>query len=92
MMAYAASGIQLLHYTVFQYQETTPVSMSQLKPGDLIYYAFNFNDISTIHHVALYVGNGLMIEAPHTGAWVRVSPIGRPDLFAAGRPPGVSWG
>jgi cell wall-associated NlpC family hydrolase len=54
--------------------------MSQLAPGDLVFYG------SPIHHVGMFVGNGTMIEAPHTGAFVRYSSIYRSDFVGASRP------
>ena len=45
--------------------------MSQLAPGDLLYWATDLSNPDTIHHVAIYLGNGRMLAAPHTGAFVR---------------------
>jgi peptidoglycan DL-endopeptidase CwlO len=45
--------------------------MSQLRAGDLIFYATDTSDPSTIWHVAIYSGGGRMIEAPRTGLQVR---------------------
>jgi cell wall-associated NlpC family hydrolase len=41
---------------------------------------------SPIHHVSMYIGNGQMVEAPHSGAQVRVVSTGRSDFVGAGRP------
>jgi len=86
MRAWQAGGVNLAHWTVAQFEETTPVSEASARPGDLVFYAYNLNDFRTIHHVALYLGGGLMIEAPFTGAFVRISTVDRPDLFGFGRP------
>ncbi len=86
MRAWQAAGVSLAHWTVAQYEQTQPVSLNALRPGDLIFYASNLSDPSTIYHVGLYVGNGQMIAAPYTGAVVRVESIQGPDLFGAGRP------
>jgi peptidoglycan DL-endopeptidase RipA len=43
---------------------------------------------TTIHHVGMYLGGGLMVEAPFTGASVRVTSIGRSDYVGAVRPTG----
>jgi cell wall-associated NlpC family hydrolase len=72
--------VSLPHYTTAQYDATTHVSLSQLQPGDLVFFGSDF------HHVGLYVGGGQMIEAPHTGADVRYASIYRSDLVAASRP------
>ena len=54
------------------------------RPG--VFYAYSLSDPATIHHVGLYIGDGLMIEAPHTGAVVRIASINRSDYFGATRP------
>jgi peptidoglycan DL-endopeptidase CwlO len=86
MRAWQAGGISLPHWSVAQYQVSTPVSPANARPGDLVFFAYDLNDFGSIHHVALYIGNGLMIEAPYTGATVRISSVDRPDLFAFARP------
>jgi cell wall-associated NlpC family hydrolase len=86
MMAWQAGGVQLPHWAIGQWQLSTPVSAAQARPGDLVFYAYNLNDYTTIHHVALYLGGGLIIEAPFTGADVRISNADRPDLFGYARP------
>ncbi len=86
MRAWQAGGISLPHWSVAQWQVSTPVSQSQARPGDLVFYAYNLSDYTSIHHVALYIGNGEMIEAPFTGANVRISSVDRPDLFGFARP------
>lgn len=87
MGAWASAGVYLPHYSVAQYAATRPVSASQLRPGDLVFWASNPANPSTIFHVGLYIGHGEMIHAPHTGAYVRVESIydwEMPDFF--GRP------
>jgi cell wall-associated NlpC family hydrolase len=75
MGAWAAAGVQLSHYSVSQYYETTRVSYSQLRPGDLIFWASDSSNPGTIFHVALYIGNGQMIQAPRTGRNVEVQSV-----------------
>lgn len=53
----------------------TPVPPSDLQPSDLIFYATDVADASTIYHVAMYVGNGTMIEAYGAGIPVRTTPV-----------------
>jgi cell wall-associated NlpC family hydrolase len=64
----------------------TPVPWDQVRPGDLVFFATDTGDITTVHHVALYVGGGLVVEAPRPGRNVRVAPVWQPGLFGAGRP------
>jgi len=79
---WAKAGVYLDHYTGSQWNEGRHVSQSELQPGDLVFFG------SDLHHVGIYVGNGNMIEAPHSGANVRVSPYNRPDYAGAVRPGG----
>jgi peptidoglycan DL-endopeptidase CwlO len=83
MMAWRKGGISLPHYSAAQYQQTKHITAGDLKAGDLVFWGTSPN---TIHHVALYIGNGQIIQAPHTGDVVKVSPLfaSAPDFF--GRP------
>jgi peptidoglycan DL-endopeptidase CwlO len=78
MWAWAHAGVYLPHSAAMQYSVTARVS--QLQPGDLMFFG------SPIHHVAMYVGGGQMVEAPYTGALVRVVSASRSDYVGAGRP------
>jgi cell wall-associated NlpC family hydrolase len=76
--AWRAGGKSLSHYTGAQYNETARVAISELQPGDLVFFG------SDLHHVGLYVGGGQMIEAPQTGEVVRYASIYRSDLVQSG--------
>jgi len=67
--AFAQEGIALPHYTGDLWNSGVHVARADLEPGDLVFF---FPDIS---HVGIYVGNGLMVDAPDFGAVVRVEPI-----------------
>jgi cell wall-associated NlpC family hydrolase len=69
MWAYQQVGISLPHFTVSQYNSGVHVSRSDLEPGDLIFF------FSNISHVGMYIGNGMMIDAPSFGEDVKVQPI-----------------
>ena len=69
MWAYQQVGISLPHFTVSQYNSGVHVSRNDLEPGDLIFF------FSNISHVGMYIGNGMMIDAPNSGAVVRVGPL-----------------
>jgi cell wall-associated NlpC family hydrolase len=71
MMAWAQAGVSLPHNAAEQYATTQHISRSQLEPGDLIYYDYGYG----ITHVAIYVGNGMAIHAPHTGTVVQYGQI-----------------
>jgi cell wall-associated NlpC family hydrolase len=66
MGAWAAGGKTLPHYSVAQYDVSTPISASERRPGDLVFWASS-SDPSSIYHVALYVGDDRIIHAPRTG-------------------------
>jgi peptidoglycan DL-endopeptidase CwlO len=77
--AYAQEGISLPHYTGSLWDEGMHVSRSDLQPGDLVFF---FQDIS---HVGIYIGNGLMVDAPSTGQNVQVQPVFWDDYVGAVR-------
>ncbi|GAA1798404.1 hypothetical protein GCM10009795_049860 [Nocardioides hankookensis] len=64
--AWGAGGTYLPHYSVAQYEQSTPISASQLQPGDLVFWGSS-SDPGSIYHVALYIGGGRIIQAPRTG-------------------------
>jgi len=70
MYVYARLGVALPHYTVSQYNYPTAVhvSRSELRPGDLVFFA-------GLGHVGIYIGNNKFIDAPHTGAVVRIESL-----------------
>ena len=70
--AWAQAGVRLSHYTGYQWNETSRVPLSDLQPGDLVFFG---DSGPTSHHVGLYVGNDMMIDAPNTGAYVRYDNI-----------------
>jgi peptidoglycan DL-endopeptidase RipA len=69
--AFAGVGIRLPHYSGYQALAGRRVPASQMRPGDLLFWATG----GRIHHVALYLGDGMMVEAPYSGARVRVAPV-----------------
>jgi peptidoglycan DL-endopeptidase RipA len=89
MEAWARAGVPLLHYTGYQWDEGPHVPLDQLQRGDLLFYATNNSDPGTIHHVGIYIGNGMMVDAPFTGARVRIDSIYQPGIpIGAVRPAG----
>src|SRR6266498_1785225 len=84
----ARSSPMLTCGPAFQWNAGPHVSMGELRAGDLVFFATSLSDPGTIHHVGMYIGRGLMVEAPFTGANVRVSSIGRADYIGTTRPTG----
>ncbi len=66
MGAWQRGGTSLPHYSVAQYDASTPISAGELEPGDLVFWGSSSSS-SSIYHVALYIGDGRMIHAPRTG-------------------------
>ena len=64
------------------------VRRGALRPGDLVFFAYRPGDWRSVHHVAVYVGGGRMVEAPHSGALVRLASVDRSGWFGAARPLG----
>lgn len=69
--AFAGVGYSLPHYSGYQAEAGRKVPLSQKAPGDMLFWATN----GRIHHVALYIGNGQMVEAPYSGSRVRVTSV-----------------
>lgn len=86
MVAWAHAGVALLHWTGYQWIEGPRVPLGNLQRGDLVFYATDTSDPATIHHVGIYIGNGMMVDAPYTGAFVRIDSIYDPGLIGAVRP------
>ena len=87
LRAYQACGMQLPRTSRDQWWHGARVwNVSDLQPGDLVFYAYNTADPATIHHVGIYIGAGNMIDAPYTGATVRITPFLRGDFIGAVRP------
>lgn len=82
MYAWEAAGVSLPHYSVSQFYDTTPISESELEPGDLVFY--NNGNGPQPGHVTMYVGNGQVVAADYPGTDVRVESLthdGTPMAF-----------
>jgi cell wall-associated NlpC family hydrolase len=66
--SYRQAGINLERTTYGQIDDGVPVPPSQIRPGDLVFPHSG--------HVQMAIGNGMVVEAPHAGATVRISPLG----------------
>ncbi|MFC4912210.1 NlpC/P60 family protein [Actinomadura gamaensis] len=88
LYAWNKAGIRLDHWTGTQWTSGPHVPLGRLRAGDLVFFARDTSDPDTIHHVGIYIGRGRMVEAPYTGATVRISSIWRGDLIGATRPAG----
>jgi len=98
--AYRRVGLLLPHNASLQYllgvQQDVAIGLdgpdpyAQLQPGDLVFFTDTPGSADGIHHVGLYAGDGQMVDAPHSGAVVRVesiqTPYWRRQFFGATRP------
>lgn len=75
--AWGSAGVSLAHFAGTQLTEGVRVAVNQLLPGDLIMFG------ADLHHVGMYLGAGYMVDAPHTGAYVRIEKVASFGDFAA---------
>jgi cell wall-associated NlpC family hydrolase len=69
MMAWAQAGVALPHSASAQYAMTPRVAISDLQPGDLLFF------YSDIHHVGMYIGGGMFVNAENPSVGIRVQPL-----------------
>lgn len=84
--AWGQAGVSIPRVSQSQYDWTIPVSRGELRPGDLVFFDRSGTG-NQIHHVAMYIGGGDVIEAPYTGENVRINStaLNRSDLIGYGR-------
>nr|WP_313675972.1 NlpC/P60 family peptidoglycan endopeptidase RipA [Mycolicibacterium sp.] len=70
LYAFAGAGIKLPHYSGSQYEMGRKIPSAQMRRGDVLFWGPGGSQ-----HVAIYLGNGQMIEAPYTGSFVKISPV-----------------
>ena len=80
MYSWAAAGVSLPHSSSAQYGVVRHVAISDLQPGDLVFY------YSPISHVGIYIGGGRIIDAPYPGLSVHITGLHSMPLVGAGRP------
>ena len=79
MYVFGNLGAVLPHSSLSQSTLGSAVPLDELLPGDLLFF------YNPVHHVGIYVGGGNMIDAPGTGAFVRIEKAGRSTLTGARR-------
>jgi peptidoglycan DL-endopeptidase CwlO len=81
MMAYRAAGLYIPRTSQEQWLYGKRIPSADVQPGDLVFFAGSDGTITAPGHVGIVIGKGMMIDAPFTGAFVRVEPYGEvPDL------------
>lgn len=91
MLSWRAAGLSIEHAATAQWEESAPVGLSHLAPGDLLFYHFAHDGSTAITHVVMYVGSGpygkaTVIQAAQQGTVVSYAPIFFGGLVSAGRP------
>jgi peptidoglycan DL-endopeptidase CwlO len=91
LQAYRSVGITLPRVSRQQYRAGAMLPVEQAQPGDLLFWAYDESNPATIHHVAMYIGDGKIVEAQQTGVPVHVRPVrwGEAELMAQAVRPGV---
>src|SRR4029077_4000745 len=86
MWALAQSGVNVPHNSVAQFNSSlgAPVSMSNLKAGDVVYGPGSDGTLAKPGHEAMYIGNGMVVEAPQTGKNVRTISLADWIQYAGG--------
>jgi cell wall-associated NlpC family hydrolase len=80
MTAWAQAGVSLPHSSSAQMSSGTPVSQSQLRPGDLVFY------YSPVSHVGMYIGNGQIVNAENPSVGVKITGVNSMPYAGAVRP------
>lgn len=91
LQAYRSVGITLPRVSRQQFRAGALLPVEQAQPGDLLFWAYDTSDPNTIHHVAMYLGDGKIVEAQQTGVPVHIRPVrwGEAELMAQAVRPGV---
>jgi cell wall-associated NlpC family hydrolase len=84
--AYYQAGISIPRNSIAQYESLPHVSADNLQRGDLVFWATNTSSPGTIHHVAIYLGGGSIIEAPESGLTVRITSMRWRGFIGGARP------
>ena len=71
--SYAMAGVALPRTSREQARVGKAVDLPDLLPGDLLFWAYNPADLATVHHVAIYLGDGKIVQAPQPGEFVEVT-------------------
>ncbi|MCZ2830343.1 NlpC/P60 family protein [Modestobacter sp. VKM Ac-2986] len=84
--AYAQAGVAIPRNSRAQYAALPKVSRSDLQRGDLVFWATNTSSPATIHHVAIYLGDDRILEAPQSGSRIRETSMRWGGFIGGARP------
>nr|WP_246281858.1 C40 family peptidase [Fodinicola acaciae] len=85
LYAWAQVGVRLPHTASGQHRLGRPVPPGAERPGDLVFFHTTGDPPDYYHHVGIAIGGGLMIDAPHSGATVRIEPVWPAEYAGARR-------
>lgn len=83
--SFAQAGITLPRTAAEQYLTGPRLALADAQPGDLLFWTYDPSDPTFVDHMAIYLGNGMMVVAPHTGLDVEVVPVPTADFAGAVR-------
>lgn len=81
--SYRQAGILMPRVAAEQFLTGDHIPLADAQPGDLLFWAYDPEDPGYIDHVAIYLGNGMMVVAPHTGTDVQIAPVTTQDFAGA---------
>jgi hypothetical protein len=81
--AYRQAGILMPRTAAEQFLTGDHIPLADAQPGDLLFWTYDPNDPGFVDHTAIYLGNGLMVVAPHSGLGVEVDPVTSSDFAGA---------
>lgn len=85
MRSWERAGVTLNRHSSDQWKNGRPVPADHVRAGDLVFFGPDPLDPESIDHVALAIGDGMVVEAPHPGAVVRIASMWRTSLVGAVR-------
>jgi cell wall-associated NlpC family hydrolase len=88
LRAWEAAGVELPRVAAAQYGAGQHLPLLDARPGDLVFFAPDPADPTTIDHLGIYLGGGMMVDAPHTGGDVRVEAVYPQGLLPDAARPG----
>lgn len=83
--SFAQAGLALPRTAAEQYLTGPRLALANAQPGDLLFWTYDPSDPTFVDHTAIYLGNGMMVVAPHTGLDVEVVPVPTTDFAGAVR-------
>jgi hypothetical protein len=81
--SFRQAGIAMPRVAAEQFLTGDHIPLADAQPGDLLFWTYDPTDPTYVDHVAIYLGNGMMVVAPHTGTDVQIAPVPTNDFAGA---------